>query len=130
VERLPEHEPYYPKGQQTDRWERFFVAECAREAVFELYRDELPYACAVEVEEFRERREGPDEVALLLHVEREGQKGILIGQGGRALGRLRERAEASAAKLLGRKLRLSLRVKVWKDWRRDPEALKRLGYLP
>lgn len=128
--RLPENPPFYEKGQLSDRWERFFASEIVREQVFELYHDEIPHATAVVVETFREhqRKNTPDEVFATLYVERDGQKGIIIGKGGKDLRRLTERAQAALENFLGRPVALELWVKVRKDWRKDPKALEEFGY--
>jgi GTP-binding protein Era len=127
--RLPEQPPYYPPGQLTDRYERFFVAECVREAIFESYGEELPYSCAVEVDRFVENQgREPDLVRLTVYVERDSQKGILIGKKGRALGELTDKSERAAAKVLGRPIRIELWVKVLPKWRDDPASLRRFGY--
>jgi GTP-binding protein Era len=127
--RLPANPPFYEQGQLSDRWERFFASEIVREQVFELFHDEIPHATAVVVETFREREGRPDEVHATLYVERDGQKGILIGKGGKDLRRLTERSQASLENFLGRKVELELWIKVRKNWRKDPRALKEFGYL-
>jgi GTP-binding protein Era len=127
--RLPENPPFYEKGQLSDRWERFFASEIVREAVFDSYHDEIPHATAVVVETFREKPGKPDEVFATLYVERDGQKGILIGKGGKDLHRLTERAQAGLENFLGRRVVLELWIKVRKDWRKDPRSLKEFGYL-
>ncbi|MDE2489620.1 MAG: GTPase Era [Elusimicrobia bacterium] len=127
--RLPAGPPFYEKGQLSDRWERFFAAEIVREQVFELYHDEIPHATAVVVENFREKAGAPDEVHATLYVERDGQKGILIGKAGRDLRRLTARAQAALEGFLGRRVALELWIKVRKDWRKDPRSLKEFGYL-
>jgi GTPase len=127
--RLPEGEPFYEKGQLTDRWERFFAAEIVREQVFELYHEEIPHATAVVVDAFREEPGRPDRVYATLFVERDGQKGILIGKAGKDLHRLTERAQAMIEKFLGRPVELELWIKVRKNWRKDPKALREFGYL-
>ena len=128
VSRLPENPPFYEKGQLSDRWERFFAAELVREQVFDLYHDEIPHATAVVVETFREHQGRPDEVFATLYVERDGQKGILIGKGGKDLQRLTARAKAALENFLGRPVELELWIKVRKDWRKDPRSLKEFGY--
>lgn len=128
VARLPESPAFYDKGQLSDRWERFFASEIVREAVFELYHDEIPHATAVVVDAFREVPGKPDEVFATLFVERDGQKGILIGKGGKDLHRLTERAQARLEDFLGRKVHLEVWIKVRKDWRKDPGSLKEFGY--
>ncbi len=128
IARLPESAPFYEKGQLSDRWERFFAAEIVREQVFDLYHDEIPHAVAVVVETFRENQGQPDDVFATLYVERDGQKGIIIGKAGKDLHRLTERASAALENFLGRPVVLDLWVKVRKDWRKDPQALKEFGY--
>ncbi|OGS38232.1 MAG: GTPase Era [Elusimicrobia bacterium RIFOXYD12_FULL_66_9] len=128
--RLPESPPFYEKGQLSDRWERFFASEIVREQVFDLYHDEIPHATAVVVETFREhpKKGQPDEVFATLYVERDGQKGIIIGKGGKDLRRLTERAQAALENFLGRPVQLELWIKVRKDWRKDPKSLEEFGY--
>jgi GTP-binding protein Era len=129
VSRLPEQPAYFPEGQLTDRYERFFVMECVREAIFEMYGEEIPYACAVELERFQENQgRGPDVVSMTIYVERDTQKGILIGKGGKQLRELTQRAQKAAEKVVGRPLHLELWVKVQPNWRNDPAALRRFGY--
>ena len=127
--RLPENPPFYEKGHLSDRWERFFAAEIVREQVFDLYHDEIPHATAVVVETFRENQGRPDEVYATLYVERDGQKGILIGKGGKDLRRLTERAQAGLENFLGRPVHLEVWIKVRKDWRKDERSLKEFGYI-
>ena len=130
LSRLPESEPFYDKGQLSDRWERFFATEIVREQVFDLYHDEIPHAVAVVVETFRENQGQPDDVFATLYVERDGQKGIIIGKGGKDLHRLTERSQAMLEAFLGREVNLELWIKVRKDWRKDPRSLKEFGYTP
>lgn len=126
--RLPESQPFYPKDQLSDRYERFFAVELIREQVFAQFEQEIPHACAVELEQYRETPGRPDRVLAALIVEREGQKGILIGRGGRALRRLREAARREIERFTGRPVQLELHVKVRKDWRKNPRDVKYYGY--
>lgn len=128
VARLPESPAFYEKGHLSDRWERFFASEIVREQVFSLYHDEIPHATAVVVEDFKENQGRPDEVFATLFVERDGQKGILIGKGGQDLKRLTERAQARLEDFLGRPVHLEIWIKVRKDWRKDERSLKEFGY--
>jgi GTP-binding protein Era len=128
VARLPESPAFYEKGHLSDRWERFFAAEIVREQVFSLYHDEIPHATAVVVEDFKENQGRPDDVFATLFVERDGQKGILIGKGGQDLKRLTERSQARLEDFLGRPVRLEIWIKVRKDWRKDERSLKEFGY--
>ena len=130
VERLPESPAFYEKGHLSDRWERFFAAEIVREQVFGLYHDEIPHATAVVVDNFKENQGRPDDVYATLYVERDGQKGILIGKGGQDLKRLTERAQAGLENFLGRPVHLEVWIKVRKDWRKDERSLKEFGYIP
>lgn len=126
VERLPRSPAYYGTQQASDRWERFFAEEIIRERIFEQYFEEVPHACAVQVEEFREGR--PDRVSAIVYVEREAQKGILVGAKGRSIRRLTETSERELKSFLGRPVALDLRVKVKSNWRKDPQALRQFGY--
>jgi GTP-binding protein Era len=130
VARLPESPPFYPPEDLTDRPERFFVSEILRERVFHLLRQELPYAAAVQVESVRPR-EGRDltDVAATIFVEKDSQKGILIGTGGQMLKRIGTQARPAIEALLGTPVFLELQVRVLEGWRKDPAALKRFGYL-
>ena len=106
---------------------RFFVVEYLREAAFELLGDELPYSFTAEVEEFREDRQ-PVYIRVTLFVERESQKGIVIGRGGRTLAAIGAHARARLEELLGAPVYLDSWVKVLPNWRRNPAALTRLGF--
>jgi GTP-binding protein Era len=127
---LPEGQPLYPLDQLTDQPERFIIAELIREKVFHLAYQEVPYAMAVEVEQVkgREERELTD-VEATIYVERDSQKGIIIGRGGAMLKKIGEQARPEIEMLLGTQVFLKLWVKVRADWQRDDEALKRFGYL-
>lgn len=130
---LPESEgPLFPADVLTDQAERVIAAEYVREQVMELTRDELPYAVAVEVEEFdeSERRDGGGLVRIdaVVWVERESQKGIVIGKGGARLKAIGAAARPQIEALLGTRVFLKLHVKVAKDWQRDPKLLGRLGF--
>jgi len=130
VELLPASPPFYEPGQYTDRYERFFAAEIVREAVCDLYCEEIPHATAVVIERFREVPDAPDQIHAVLYVERETQKGIVIGKGGKALRKLQDQAHQGIVDFLGRPADLELWVKVRKNWRKDPRSLKEFGYLP
>lgn len=133
LERLPEGPPLYPDGELTDAPEEMIVADLIREAALEGVRDELPHSIAVVVEEMGLRPDRPDDKPLLdvhanLFVERSSQKGIVIGHRGERLRDVGSRARASIESLLGTPTYLDLRVKVAKDWQRDPRQLRRLGF--
>ena len=133
IEQLPAGMPLYPDGELTDEPEQIMVAELVREAALEGVHDELPHSIAVVVEEmsYREGR-GPDnpllEIYVHLYVERESQKHIVIGKGGSRLKEVGTVARTAISKLLGVPVHLDLRVKVAKDWQRDPKQLHRLGF--
>ncbi len=130
---LPEGPELYPGGQLTDEPEAVMVAELVREAVLEGVRDELPHSVAVVVEEMTPREGRPAERPLLdvrveLFVERPSQKAIVIGRGGERLKDVGSQARHQIEALLGTPVFLDLRVKVAKDWQRDPKQLRRLGF--
>ena len=132
AQRLPVGPPLYPEGELTDEPEAVMVAELIREAALEGVRDELPHSVAVVVEEMVPRQGRPQERPLLdvyanLFVERESQKGIIIGRGGSRLRQIGHDARASIGRLLDTPVYLDLRVKVARDWQRDPKHLHRLG---
>lgn len=129
VRRLPVNPPLYPEEQLTDQPERFLVAEIIRERLFHHTGEEIPYAVAVQVEEFDESRR-PELVRIraVIYVEKESQKGIVIGKGGKLLKKVGQEARVEAERLLQAKVHLELWVKVWKNWRRDPRAVRLLGY--
>lgn len=125
---LPVHPPYFDPGTWTDRWERYFVAEIVRQQILALYQQEIPYSCAVEVEEFKEEQGRRDAIRVVIHVERESQKPIIIGKQGTAIAKLRETSQKAIEAFLGRPAQLALFVKVTEDWRNDPKQLERFGY--
>jgi GTPase len=130
---LPEGPPYFEADQITDEPDQVMVAELIREAALEGVRDELPHSIAVVVEELKRREDRPPErplidVAATLFVERDSQKGIVIGTGGERLRQVGAAARAQIEQLLGAPVYLDLRVKVAKDWQRDPKQLRRLGF--
>jgi GTPase len=129
-DRLPEGMPLYPEGELTDEPEQIMVAELIREAALEGVRDELPHSIAVVVEEMkaREGRDDLTDVHAWLYVERPSQKGIVIGPKGARLKDVGTRARIQIEALLGSKVYLDLRIKVAKDWQRDPKQLRRLGF--
>ena len=129
VARLPEGPPLYPEGELTDEPELVMVAELIREAALEGVRDELPHSLAVTVEEMTPR-EGRDlvDISAVVFVERDSQKGIVIGDKGSRLKNVGTVARHQIEALLGTPVYLELRVKVAKDWQRDPKQLRRLGF--
>ena len=126
---LPEGPKFFSEDMITDLPERFLVAEFIREKVIQLTRDEIPYSTAVEVEEFKEREEkNLIVIKATIQVERESQKGILIGEKGRMLKEMGRLAREEIEAFLGARVFLELWVKVAKNWRDDPRALRRMGY--
>ena len=130
VEHLPQGPRYYPGDQVTDQTEREIAAELIREQVLRFTRDEVPHAVAVVVEEFKERENGVVYIAATIHVERESQKGIMIGKGGRMLRRIGASARQEIERMVGGRVYLDLRVRVSKNWRRDMRRVQQMGYTP
>ncbi|MGQ0574389.1 MAG: GTPase Era [Pseudonocardia sp.] len=134
VARLPEGPPLYPNGELTDEPEEVLVAELVREAALEGVRDELPHSIAVVIEEMVPREGRHEKAAPMLdvratiYVERQSQKGIVIGRGGARLREVGTDSRQQIEKLLGTKVFLDLHVKVAKDWQRDPRQLRKLGF--
>lgn len=125
---MPESPPLYEAETTTDESEDDRIAELIREAALEGAREELPHSLAAAVEDREEREDGLLEIYAAIFVERDSQKGIVIGKGGSRLRDVGERARREIEALLGRRVYLSLRVKVLKEWQRDPKALGRLGF--
>ncbi len=125
---LPAGPFLYPEDDIAAAPTRFFVQELVRETIFERFHQEIPYAVAVKVEEFRESEE-PVYIAAVLYVERKSQKGIVVGRGGRAIHRLGSDARRKIEHFLGRRVYLDLWVKVWEGWRRKNEGLMTFGYV-
>ena len=127
IELLPESPPYYPKDQLTDKPERFFVNETIREKILLHYKKEIPYAVEIDTEEFFEEEE-IIRMRSVIMVERDTQKGIIIGHKGTALKRVGVEARKDLEKFFGKQVHLELYVKVNKNWRSDQKQLKRFGY--
>ncbi len=127
LELLPEAPPYYPKDQLTDKPERFFVNETIREKILQFYKKEIPYAVEIDTEEFFED-EDIIRMRSVIMVERDSQKGIIIGHKGSALKRVGVEARKDLEKFFDKQVHLELYVKVNKNWRSDPNQLKRFGY--
>jgi GTP-binding protein Era len=128
IERLPEGPMYYPEGTRTDQPPPIFVAELVREKLLRRTFDELPHAIAVVTEDFEERADGLLEIRATVFVERDSQKGIVIGKGGETIKAVGTEAREEIEALFGRKVYLELRAKVEKDWQRRAFALERLGF--
>lgn len=124
---LPESPPFYPKDQLTDKPERFFVNETIREKILLHYKKEIPYAVEIDTEEFVED-ENIIRIRSVIMVERETQKGIIIGHKGAALKRVGVEARQDLEKFFGKQIHLETYVKVNKNWRSDERQLRRFGY--
>lgn len=127
LELLPESPPYYPKDQLTDRPERFFVNETIREKILIHYKKEIPYSVEIETEEFLEDDDIIRMRAVIM-VERDSQKGIIIGHKGSALKRVGVEARKDLEQFFGKQVHIELYVKVNKNWRSNAAQLKRFGY--
>jgi GTP-binding protein Era len=129
IDVLPQGPPYYPEDSVTDLPERFIAAEIIREKVFRLTGEEIPHSVAVTVESFKERPEKKlVEILSTIHVERDSQKPIIIGKGGRMLKQIGERARHEIEQMVGQKVFLKLWVRVQKKWTKDLKAIKKFGY--
>ena len=128
VGNLPLHPPFYPLDVVSEHPERFFVGEIIREKIFEQFRDEIPYSTTVDIIDFIEQSGRKDLIRAEIYVERDSQKGILIGKQGKALREIGEAARADIETFLERKVFLELHLKVREKWRGSDAWLKRLGY--
>jgi GTP-binding protein Era len=128
IELLPESPAYYPKDQLTDKPERFFVNETIREKILQHYKKEIPYSVEIDTEEFLED-DSIIKIRSIIMVERDSQKGIIIGHKGDALKRVGTEARKDLEKFFDKKIFLELYVKVNKDWRSSQKQLRRFGYL-
>lgn len=126
---LPEGPMLYPAGTTTDQPENLVIAEMIREKALDLTREEVPHSVAVVIQEIQKRSDGDlIDVFAIVYVERDSQKGILIGRGGKMLKEIGTRARKEIEALLGSKIYLDLRVKVEPNWQRNAEIVKRMGY--
>ncbi len=125
---LPENPPFFPEDQLTDAYERDIAADLIREAVLVNLRAEVPHSIAVRIDEYKERSDEMTYIAATLFVERDSQKGIVIGQGGAMLKKIGVAARQELEAMTGRKVFLQLRVKVRKNWRNDEAALRLFGF--
>ena len=125
---LPVGPPFYDPEMISDEPERFFAAELIREQIFLQYSKELPYSAAVHIESFQERPGRKDYIAAVISVERDSQKGIIIGKGGTSLKRLSTLARENIERFLGRPIYLEVHVQVRKQWRKDARQIKKFGY--
>ncbi|MDI6728673.1 MAG: GTPase Era [Thermodesulfovibrionales bacterium] len=128
VDYLPEGPKYYPDDILTDQLERFMVSEIIREKIIQQTEDEIPYSVAIDINQWSEREDGVVFIQANIYVEREGQKGIIIGKGGARLKTIGTNARLEIEKLLGTKVFLELWVKIKRDWRSSERILKELGF--
>ena len=128
VNYLPYGEKLYPDDELSDKTERFFVAEIIREKIFNLYGEEIPYSTAVEIDEWQEE-DKKIYIRAIIYVEKDSQKGIIIGKGGEKIKKVGTLARMDIEKKLGKKVFLELWVKTKEGWRRDRNFLKRIGYI-
>ena len=132
LEYMPEGFPFFPDDQLTDKSESFVVQELIREKTLEITYQEVPHSIAVTVEEFKEKKDRNNNdiiyIRATIYCEKESQKGIIIGDGGKMLKRIGEVSRKDIESFLQKKVFLDLWVKVYKNWRKDPFALKNLGY--
>ncbi|MBF0100862.1 MAG: GTPase Era [Desulfobacterales bacterium] len=124
---LPDTNRYYPEDMRTDLTNTFMIAECIREKVFILTHQDIPYAIAVTVDHY-ERKGKIIHISASIHVERDSQKGIIIGKDGQKLKRIGEQARKEIEEMLHQQVFLKLFVRVQKNWRKDTKALRRFGY--
>jgi len=125
---LPLHPPFYDPDVLTEHPERFFVSEFIREQIFLYFREEVPYSTEVQVTDFVERGRGKDLIQAVIYVERDSQKGIIIGRQGAALKKIGLNARRVIEQFLNREIYLDLSVKVSRNWRKDEIKIKKFGY--
>ena len=126
--RLPLGPRYYPADQLTDMQTRFIVAELIREQALNLLQQEVPHGIAVEIDEFKERNAHMTYISAVIYVERRSQKGIVLGEDGKMIRAIGQRARPAIEELVGTKVYLELWVKVWEKWRTRSGMLRQLGY--
>ncbi|MCG2725472.1 MAG: GTPase Era [Elusimicrobia bacterium] len=128
INRLPLSPAYYAPDEITTQWERFFAAEIIREQIFKLFKDEVPYLAAIEIDAFKEHSGFPDYIHANIHVSKKSAKPIIIGHRGKNLKTIRENAQKNMEKFINRKIKLELTVKITKDWQNDSVFLKNIGF--
>lgn len=125
---LPPHPPFFPKDEFTDRTERFFASEILREKIFLNYSEEIPYSCEVVIQSFKEQ-EDIIRISADIYVERDSQKGIIIGKGGSSLKKVGTEARKDMEAFFGKKIFLETHVKVAENWRKERQKLRQFGYF-
>lgn len=128
LDKLPEHEPYYPKDELTDKSMRFFVSEIIREKILLNYKKEIPYSTEVAVDQYKED-DKLAKISAIIYVSRESQKAIILGHLGQAIKRTATAARKDIEEFIDKKVFLEITVKVSKDWRDDESSLKHFGYI-
>ena len=128
IELMPVHPAYFPEDEFTDRTERFFAAEIIREKIFMNYEQEVPYSCEVAVEAFKEEKD-IIRISAVIYVERDSQKGIIIGKAGSSLKKVGSEARKDMESFFGKKIFLETHVKVAANWRKEKHRLRQFGYL-
>lgn len=128
VAKLPVHPPFFPQDDFTDRSERFFAAEMIREKIFLNYSEEIPYSCEVAINSFKDQ-EDIIRISAEIYVERETQKGIVIGKGGSSLKKVGTEARKDMESFFGKKVFLETHVKVAGNWRKEKNRLRQFGYI-
>ena len=128
MKRMPNGPRYYPVDQVSEVNMRFIAAEVIREKIILNTEQEIPYSVAVEVEEYKERSENMTYISATIYVERDSQKGIIIGKSGEMIKRIGAQARAELVDMVGTQVYLELHVKVLKNWRMDEDLMRRLGY--
>lgn len=129
IEKLPVGDPYYDEDQVTDYYERDIAVELIREAVMRHLEEEVPHAVAVRLDAYEDRGEDQAYIMATLFVERDSQKGIVIGKQGSMIREIGKTARQEIERMTGRQIYLDLRVKVHKNWRNNPDALNLMGYI-
>jgi len=130
IDALPEGMPYYPEEQVTDIYERDIAADLIREAALAHLHDEVPHAIAIRIDEYKERDESGARITATIFVERDSQKGIVVGKGGSMIKKIGTSARKAIEEMSERRVYLDLRVKVKKNWRSDPAFLQQMGFSP
>jgi GTPase len=125
---LPDHPPFFPEDEFTDRTERFFASEIIREKIFENYEEEIPYSCEVSINTFKDEQD-LIRISAVIYVERDSQKGIVIGKGGSSLKKVGTGARKDMEAFFGKKIFLETHVKVAGNWRKEKNRLRQFGYL-
>jgi GTP-binding protein Era len=128
VEKIPVHPPFFPQDEYTDRTERFFASEIIREKIFMTYEEEIPYSCEVKINSFKDQ-EDIIRISAEIYVERDSQKGIVIGKAGSSLKKVGTEARKDMETFFNKKVFLETHVKVAGNWRKERHRLRQFGYL-